>query len=507
MNLKKMTIMLLSILLMFSLNGCGKKKVAEIEMPEVIKEESIVDSIDSSDIADYSSVNEIDILEIFPTKEGYIWKYDGPIETGKSVLLYEINETEQGIKHTILSIKDDASGMKSLEELMSKTIYTITNEEIIENGNAILKKPIEVGNKWHHQHVLKDSGETRYGSTEITKIEDDKIYTKTAVENLFGYPDETYYETNVYVVGSGIVETKYTYKGIEDMEMGYNIYKTYFEPYDSEGQMWRDKFDSLLISDDVRANPIIAYNDYLIGGTFAGKWLGAYSIAPKLTGSETYKVYGLEGYRIDGIGGIPQKESEPFEWYKINVLTPFGDQILDKREANNRYEDYFLDQLILSTDWNPMPRKVEQIKILTESYINIVEDVLSDKNINGIEVDIKQVMKTDLEGDGLEEIIITASSYKAPINFDETDERYSLIVLQKIIDGQYKNILIAGDYQEEGNTESLNYLYYVPFILDLNGDGRMEIVTEGMYYEGRWIDVIDVNEDVIQSVLADGPQI
>ena len=41
-------------------------------------------------------------------------------------------------------------------------------------------------------------------------------------------------------------------------------------------------------------------------------------------------------------------------------------------------------------------------------------------------------------------------------------------------------------------------------VLDLNGDGRMEIVTYGRYYEGDWFDVFDLEGLAAKKVLTAG---
>ncbi len=419
-----------------------------------------------------------------------------------------MKETDEGTLLYVLNIEDDASGEQPIENLVSKAIFTVTDEHILENGNMILKLPLEVDNQWTHKHMLKDSGEVRYATTRIVKIEDDTITTETQVDNVFGYPNETYIEHNTYSVGAGYINRMHSVHGIDALEMGYFIYQTYRKPYNVEAKSLLEPFDVVIHEGkELKAYPIVAYDNYLIGGSFADKWMGSLSIAPKLIGQETYKIYGLNGYIGEGLGATPIKELDGFEWQKVDVFDPYGAPIIDKRESFTKYGDYFSSQIAVSTDWDPMPRRVQQMKVYNETYRDIVNDFLNEIDMVHVPVQIEQILKTDLEGDGTDEVIITASTYGAPLDFMSAPDRYSIVILRKIIDGNVQNILLAGDYHKANETDGLNYVYYVPFILDLNGDGRMEIVTEGMYYEGQWLDIIEVNGDEIQSVLADGPQL
>lgn len=504
MKCRKQILLIMSLMLILFMFGCGDKEkevesMPEMDVPEVTEDEN--------QEAQEVPAN-IDIKTVFPTAEGFMWRYEGPVESGKTVLLHKVEDTDEGMLLHVMAIMDDASGEKPLEDRIVKSVYIVTDDRILENGRELLKTPLEVGNQWSHQHILRDSGEVRYATTEIIEVTEDTIKTETHVDNVFGYPDETYTETNTYSVGAGCINQTFNVQGIDDFELGYFIYKTFLKPYDEEGKILHEPFDlAMYEGTEIKAYPIVAYDNYLIGGVYAGKWMNAYQLAPKIVGEETYKVFNLSGRVAEGLGTSPVKDVEPFEWYKIDIRDPFGELIIDRREEHTTYQSYFSNMLACSSDWNPRPRPVVEMKVYNEIYQNIVSDILAGIDLVDAPIDIKQILNVDLEGDGVDEVIITASSYKAPIDFLESPERYSFVVLRKIIKGEVQNIMLAGDYHKEGETEGLNYIYYVPFILDLNGDGRMEIVTEGMYYEGQWLDIIDVDGDTIQSVLSDGPQI
>lgn len=501
-NKKIGLLLLLSIMLVIS--GCNQDKQDVNQMPELEP-----DILETQIPADHEYLDQdIKMGSIFPEEEGFIWRYDGPIETGKTLFLQNVEKSSEKTVLSVLALKDDASGELEIDERLSKLEYIITDDEILENGRILLKAPLKIGNQWLHPHVLKDSGEVRYATTEIVKIENEMIMTETKVENVYGYPNEEYVETNTYVVGGGLSNQKFSVYDMRDMQMGFSIYGTYLKPYDTIGQEFRDQFDVVLYEGKaIKAYPIVAYNNYLIGGTYVGKWIDSFNMAPKLVGQETYKIYGLEGYRNDGLGTAAVKEVDGFEWNKVDVLDLFGAPILEKVVETPKYKDYFSQQIAFSADWDPIPRKVEQMKVYSETYRDIVKNYLEEIGFGHVPVNIKQILKTDLEGDGVDEVVISASSYDAPINFFDAPDRYSIVLLRKLIDGEVKTFHLAEDYHKKDETETLNYAYYVPFILDLNGDGRMEIIVEGMYYEGQWIEIIDVNGSEIQSVLSDGPQI
>ncbi|MEP7037653.1 MAG: hypothetical protein ABI891_04870, partial [Acidobacteriota bacterium] len=111
-------------------------------------------------------------------------------------------------------------------------------------------------------------------------------------------------------------------------------------------------------------------------------------------------------------------------------------------------------------------------------------------------IKITQAFRVDLEGDGREEVLLTATSYVKNITSHAEKGDYSLIVLRKLVGKTVKNIILTGEFVTKRITFGAPGKYELSAIADLNGDGRMEIVVYGKYYEGDWVETYETTNNV-----------
>ena len=93
--------------------------------------------------------------------------------------------------------------------------------------------------------------------------------------------------------------------------------------------------------------------------------------------------------------------------------------------------------------------------------------------------------------------------------FDEGKGSFSILVLRKIVNGSVKNFVLNCDVHTENTDPSssnwrIRYIYSIIGFADLNGDGKMEIISSGQYYEGKFYEIFEVNKDSAKSVLVRG---
>ncbi|MDH3493641.1 MAG: hypothetical protein OEM82_08840 [Acidobacteriota bacterium] len=136
-------------------------------------------------------------------------------------------------------------------------------------------------------------------------------------------------------------------------------------------------------------------------------------------------------------------------------------------------------------NWNPVPRKVVAISTKSPVYRDIVRKYLRTKGITRPVVKIKESYRTDLEGDGRDEVVILAENYS---DFGPAARKgeYSFLMVRKIVGKSVRNILITGDFYKEAIEFGAPNRLEISGILDLDGDGILEIVVYGQYYEGVW---------------------
>ncbi|MDQ3799514.1 MAG: hypothetical protein M3384_08695, partial [Acidobacteriota bacterium] len=72
---------------------------------------------------------------------------------------------------------------------------------------------------------------------------------------------------------------------------------------------------------------------------------------------------------------------------------------------------------------------------------------------------------------------------------------YSFVLLRKIVSGKVRNIIVTGDFVTKNINFGVPGKFEISSIADLNGDGKLEIIIYGAYYEGNWIEAYEMKGD------------
>lgn len=243
------------------------------------------------------------------------------------------------------------------------------------------------------------------------------------------------------------------------------------------------------------------YNEYhpivvdglLIGGSKNNEWIDVSRIADIINGNEKYTVADEKYDVVTGIGGTIEK-NEGTGAELINIETDSSLKGITVSYSGN---------------WDPFPRKPQNLNNDNETYKKITREVLMSHGLNVQEPKINDIYRLDLDGDKVDEVLIEASYYKDnELSPAPRKGNYSLIFLRKIVDGKVKNIEILNDiYTEDLSFEKgPSYLNEILALIDLNGDGKMEVVIKSQYYEGHGIIIYELKGDQIEDVIsnADG---
>ena len=226
-------------------------------------------------------------------------------------------------------------------------------------------------------------------------------------------------------------------------------------------------------------HPIVeVQSGYLFGATAGGKWIKAEETAKALPNDTAYRVYGLTQAFGEAKGGKPEPS-------KDDVCSDVPTVSLSPKVEKG--------VIALAAPWNALPRKPRPSDTAQQVYSDAVRDFLKTKGIEQPKVKIENILRVDLDGDGEDEVLISATNY-----FSKDDRvpmrspagSYSMVLLRRVVAGKVETQLVDGEFhpkayvRKEDSFDAPN-AYEVIAVLDLDGDGKMEIVVGSRYYEGE----------------------
>ena len=225
---------------------------------------------------------------------------------------------------------------------------------------------------------------------------------------------------------------------------------------------------------------------YVLGGVQGGKWLNSEKAGRKLSGGKTsYRVYNLSGYvgTITAGKAAPDLEICPDVWMQKVTPEKEGEKVT----------------IGVNAAWDPLPRKATIVKQPGEELVEYTKGLLAEKKLRKATVKITQVARVDLDGDGTEEVIFSAGV--ADLEKSEA-ENYSFVAIRKLVGGKWQTQILGSSFHAKGAKEVLPEIFSVTGLLDLNGDGKLEVITDSLYYEGGGAYVWQLQGDKLVKVLS-----
>lgn len=211
---------------------------------------------------------------------------------------------------------------------------------------------------------------------------------------------------------------------------------------------------------------------YFFGAVENGKWIKAESAAKRVSAKTSYRVYGLTGEVGTATGAKPKSIEEPCPdtmEVKLSAQTKGG-------------------VIALAAPWNALPRKAQIGDTTQKVYLDAVRDFLGERGLPDPTPKITRLLRVDLDGDGEEEVLISATNYlgksdEAPTETPKIGD-YSVVLLRRVVAGKVQTELLAGELYKTSNEPNTPSVYEIPAVLDLDGDGKLEVVIHSYYYEG-----------------------
>lgn len=228
---------------------------------------------------------------------------------------------------------------------------------------------------------------------------------------------------------------------------------------------------------------------YVIGAHSDGKWLSSETAGKRLSAEKTaYRVFTLTGEvsAVSGAKAAPNEDVCPDVW--MQKLTPEPEE---QKHA-----------IGVNAVWNPMPRKAKPTDTTQDVYVQAVRDLLVSKGIAKPKVKITQLLRVDLDGDGEDEVLITATHYTNTVELLSAKAGdYCLVAMRRLVKGKVQTQIINGEFYSQNNENSAPNTYEIGGLLDLNGDGKLEVIIKTGYYEGGGTQVWRLSQDKLMQVL------
>jgi Putative peptidoglycan binding domain len=227
---------------------------------------------------------------------------------------------------------------------------------------------------------------------------------------------------------------------------------------------------------------------YLLGAARDGRWVSQYDAAALLPGGETYILHRVDGSIADANGTQPGSIGEPCTDVHQVVLAP------DPGAG-----------IAVGTGINARPRPTAAGDADDPELLAGIQGFLISEGITEPVTQIAQVLLADIDGDGRQEAIVAASrlalSEAGIPSPDAAAGDYSLIAV--MYPGEEPSILISQVHPQAAEF-SAPEVFQLLDLLDLNGDGRLEIVITRNYYEGGGFSVFDYVDGAATEALYSG---
>ena len=226
----------------------------------------------------------------------------------------------------------------------------------------------------------------------------------------------------------------------------------------------------------------------LLGGVSRDAWLAPDESVARFAGEVTYSLHNMEYVDKYFLWGKAPEFSPTCKVYTIGTDA-------DPGEAG----------FVATLDgWNVTKRDVDELSADGQFYQQAVIDWLADEGVDASQLGTLQIFRVDIEGDGSDEIFISASYLDDSQHTTKAGD-YSIVLMRKISGNDVITKLVVGDVYDSKDLE-ITYprTYSLANFIDLNQDGVLEVVVGFQKWEGFGASVLQIDgQNVIQSLRAE----
>jgi hypothetical protein len=145
----------------------------------------------------------------------------------------------------------------------------------------------------------------------------------------------------------------------------------------------------------------------------------------------------------------------------------------------------------ISAPWTLQPHLFEEIAD-DGTYARFAADLLSNRGLEVASPVIKQLFRTDLEGDGVNEVLVVAED--VPPNFLMEPGDFSIALMRKVVQGEAQTAVIHETVAED-EEDTFAGAHSFGGVADLNNDGKMELIAGSAFFEGFTVTIWEYAND------------
>ncbi len=242
-------------------------------------------------------------------------------------------------------------------------------------------------------------------------------------------------------------------------------------------------------SDDL---PAIVHpeTEYLIGAHADGKWLNSQQTARRFTPGTTFRLFSFTNEVGRARGGKATSAELCPETYVTELSEKPKQAVIG-----------------IAASWNPMPRKPRDASTTQPVYIEALREFLASRGLAGAQVKITRIVRVDLDGDGEEEVLISATNYNGNTEgrtLDAASNNYSFVLLRRLVGDKVNTQLVDGDFYPKAKESVAPNHYRILSVLDVDGDGKLEVLLQTAHYEGGGVTIYTMQGGKPKDVLTTG---